>query len=350
MKKAFLVKLLSLILALCSVICVFTACENSPKTSECAHSVEILSGKEATCTEEGLTAGEKCAICGEILVAQKVIIPLEHEYVEGNCVTCGVTSTEYFNFTLGYDGAYGVEVNESKKADLPVNVKIPSTYNGLPVTLISREAFFVCESLESVIIPETITKISTMAFCGCDALTSITIPDSVTVISDFAFDGCDKLEKVIISENSQLTFIGFRAFKFCASLTTISIPDGITYVGESAFAECPRLKYNEKDYLRYLGNEGNRYLYLVGATTKEITTANIDYHCKVIGYNAFEKCVNLTSVLIRSGVVFVGRNAFSNCGIFNIYCEAESKPLAWHDEWNSGNLPVIWGYDTQSNG
>jgi len=46
------------------------------------HVEEIIPGKEATCTEAGLTEGKKCALCGEILVAQEVIPALGHDLTE----------------------------------------------------------------------------------------------------------------------------------------------------------------------------------------------------------------------------------------------------------------------------
>lgn len=39
------------------------------------HTEEILPGKAATCTEEGLTEGKRCSVCGAILVAQETIPP-----------------------------------------------------------------------------------------------------------------------------------------------------------------------------------------------------------------------------------------------------------------------------------
>ncbi len=44
------------------------------------HTDEIIPAVEATCTESGLTEGKKCAVCGEILVAQEVVPALGHEY------------------------------------------------------------------------------------------------------------------------------------------------------------------------------------------------------------------------------------------------------------------------------
>jgi hypothetical protein len=43
------------------------------------HSWTAVPGKEATCTEPGLTEGEKCAVCGEISIEQEVIDALGHK-------------------------------------------------------------------------------------------------------------------------------------------------------------------------------------------------------------------------------------------------------------------------------
>lgn len=54
------------------------------------HTEEILSGKAATCTEEGLTEGKRCSVCGEILVAQETIPMNGHteEILPGKAATC----------------------------------------------------------------------------------------------------------------------------------------------------------------------------------------------------------------------------------------------------------------------
>jgi len=53
--------------------------------------------------------------------------------------------------------------------------------------------FSYCQSLTSVIIPDSVTSIAENAFIYCDELTSVTIPSSVTSIGKDAFDGCGKL-------------------------------------------------------------------------------------------------------------------------------------------------------------
>ena len=54
------------------------------------HTEETIEGKDATCTETGLTDGKKCSVCGEILVAQEEIPTIAHteEIVAGKAATC----------------------------------------------------------------------------------------------------------------------------------------------------------------------------------------------------------------------------------------------------------------------
>ena len=57
------------------------------------HKEEIVDGKEATCTETGLTAGKKCSVCGETTVAQTEIPAKNHieEIIPSKEATCTAT-------------------------------------------------------------------------------------------------------------------------------------------------------------------------------------------------------------------------------------------------------------------
>ena len=56
-------------------------------TEDCTEVID--EGKEATCTEEGLTEGKHCSVCGEILVAQEKIPAKGHNFEDGECTECG---------------------------------------------------------------------------------------------------------------------------------------------------------------------------------------------------------------------------------------------------------------------
>ncbi len=57
------------------------------------HKPEAIPGTDATCTETGLTEGSKCSVCGEIITAQTVMDALEHkpEAIPGKDATCTET-------------------------------------------------------------------------------------------------------------------------------------------------------------------------------------------------------------------------------------------------------------------
>ena len=78
--------------------------------SPTGHKTEILKGRAKTCTEPGLTEGEKCAVCGKILKAQEKIEAPGHIWSEGvvtkpakcdeqgemqyTCEVCGAVQTK----------------------------------------------------------------------------------------------------------------------------------------------------------------------------------------------------------------------------------------------------------------
>jgi len=65
--------------------------------SELGHTEEEIPAVAPTCTETGLTAGTKCSVCGETLVAQEVVPALGHTEeeipaVEATCTEAGLTA------------------------------------------------------------------------------------------------------------------------------------------------------------------------------------------------------------------------------------------------------------------
>ena len=123
-------------------------------------------------------------------------------------------------------------------------VVIPSsvTYNSktYTVTSIGKGAFFLCNGLTSVTIPNSVTSIGWSAFYDCKGLTGeLIIPNSVTGIGSFAFLNCTGLTSVTIPNS--VTGIGEGAFGSCTGLTSVTIPNSVTSIGVLAFADCTGL-------------------------------------------------------------------------------------------------------------
>ena len=168
------------------------------------------------------------------------------------------------------------------------NVAIPESveYNGntYPVTSIGSFAFYECDGLTSVTIPNSVTSIGSSAFYYCHRMTSVTIPISVTSIGSSAFKNCRSLTSVTIPNS--VTSIDESAFQGCNSLTSVTIPDNVTSIGKSVFSGCSSL-----------------------------TSVTIPDNVTSIGEYAFYDCSGLTSVIIGIGVLSIGSEAFSETNL-----------------------------------
>ena len=139
---------------------------------------------------------------------------------------------------------------------------------------IGRGAFNGCTSLQSVVLPDSVTKIGESAFSGCTSLQSVVIPDGVTEIGESAFSGCKSLQSVVIPDS--VTKIGSSAFYGCESLQSVVIPDGVTEIGDYAFSGCTSLQS----------------VVIPDSVTK-------------IGRNTFAYCSSLHPVVIPDGVTYI---------------------------------------------
>ena len=171
-----------------------------------------------------------------------------------------------------------------------------------PVTAIGEKAFYWCENLTNVTIPDSVTTIGWAAFEGCSSLTSVIIPDSVTTIGDSAFRECSILTSITIPDS--VTKIENSAFYYCISLTSVTIPDSVTEIGYDAFSWCSDLTsvYCEATTPPSLGgdyvfdeNASGRKIYVPAASVEAYKSAygwNV-YASAIVGYN-FKNIITFT--------------------------------------------------------
>lgn len=292
-------------------------------------------------------------------------------------------SNKELEYTLLSDGTYAVSVGEiAGKSE----IVIPATYEGKAVTAIKESAFYGCESLTSITIPESITDIGPYAFSGCSGLTNITLPSNITSISNYLFKNCSSLTSITIP--SDVTSIGDHAFDGCTGLESIVIPDGVTSMGNGAFFlctmtiyceatskganwhdnwnssscpvvwDCKNTQLSDKSYtegLLYSLLENGTYEVSVGEATDQSTIiipAEFEgIAVTSIAENGFANCESLATLFIPASIKTVGENAFDNSdNLKTIYCEATSMPSTFHWSWAPISTNVYWYSESKPSG
>ena len=163
---------------------------------------------------------------------------------------------------------------------------------------------------------EVLNGTATITGCESDMSGDVIIPEilggyPVTAIGDYAFYGCEDLTSVVIPES--VTRIGEDAFYACENLTSINIPDSVISIGQYAFSWCVQLDFSIYGQAKYLGNEENPYAVLVSIPDCEIEAVEIHEDTRIFADGAFSNCGNLTSVTIPQGVTHIGSYAFNWC-------------------------------------
>ena len=118
-----------------SIVYVATLGGSQEPVCEHKNTTAIGTHKEATCTEAGITAGVKCADCGETITAQETISATGHNIVDGACTKCDYESpTVGDNITVTTNVAtYATNngwKNESKYSSINMDSVIDVTVSG----------------------------------------------------------------------------------------------------------------------------------------------------------------------------------------------------------------------------
>ncbi len=163
--------------------------------------------------------------------------PAELEKAKQEALPDGVFQVGDLMYEASEDGngltVFGLVNEDTTEIRIPSQIKYGKyTYE---VTSIGAGAFYWCDGLTSITIPNSVTSIGEGAFYCCESLTSITIPNSVTSIGDSAFDNCSSLTSITIPNS--VTSIGKEAFDDCSSLESVKIPKGLTNIGVDAFPD-----------------------------------------------------------------------------------------------------------------
>ncbi len=321
-----------------------------------SHNIVKYDKKEATCTEAGNQAYEKCSLCDYTTYLE--IPATGHNFVDKICSICKENApSEGLIYELNYEGDGYVITGIGTCTD--IDIIIPKTYKGLPVKEIAdcafyenekivkvsisnnvesigEEAFVNCKNLKEVIFEKNskLHNINMLAFANCTSLTSIKFPISTCVIEERAFVDCVNLEEVIFEGNNEAIMIYEHVFLNCKSLKKINIPNNLELLMKGIFKNCVSLKeviIEEDSKLLYVADVAfenctslekvsfpSSFKGLYDEVFKNCTSLKeviFDEKCIVeyFGEKTFANCVNLNKVIVPEGITKLKVEEFSGC-------------------------------------
>ena len=333
----------------------------------CLHAnTRVVQGKDATCTESGLTDGVICDDCKQMIAEQRVI-PAAHKEViipkiEPECNICGWTEgkecSECYEVIIaqkpikelgctGGDWIIGMEPTDFDPGERykrcircgeVTSIEIIPPYNendgsnGLDYEF-SEDTVVIMGignyANTKLVIPSTIrglavVGISEGAFKDCTNLTNVIIANSVTYIGNNAFENCSGVKAITLPDT--LKSIGDYAFKDCRLIGEIKIPASVIEIGKGIFDGATKLGtvyYNsDASPSNSIFASTNISNVVFGGTTvpeyilnsaTHVYSITISDSVTSIGKAAFSGCTSLSSVTIGKNVKVIGELAFCGC-------------------------------------
>ncbi len=302
------------------------------------HAIEIVhrnlvvdEALSATPEHSGLTEGQHCDDCGEVLIPQTKTHYYESENSTG--FQYEYNSEMKTVYLIAYDGnGENVEIPEQIR-DEEVFTVIGISENAfsnahlkslvLPLTLqyIGDYAFSECHQLESVDMESSkVAFIASGAFSNCTSLESIKLPATLISIGDHAFSGCTSLGNLTLPDG--ITVIGAEAFSGCSTLSLLTLPDSVTDIDNSAFNNCgAAIKTGCTTQARYWCETYGREVRLIhrNIVIDEAVAATAEHS----GLTEGQHCDDCGEVLVPQSIkhYYEGENSSG----FQYRCDQESK-------------------------
>lgn len=231
-----------------------------------------------------------------------------HDYdSNGDCKNCDDFVSYKLEFTLNYkQTSYIVTGIGSCYSS---EVRIPETYQGLPVSSIQEGLFSQNRTIKKLYIPPSIQTIP--QFCGYDCnIEELVIgcnADLYKHSSMPSFYSCKNLKKVTFLEG--VSYFKGRFFLDC-QVEEIIVPDSLKTL-DICFNDT--LKYNIYENCKYFGNETNPYVMVMNVLNNNSTNGIIHPDAKSINIGAFKDALNITDIKVPNEVGIINNYVFEGC-------------------------------------
>ncbi len=275
------------------------------------------------------------------------------------------SATEIGGIYYNFESNYAVVTSNPNKYVGQVEIPKSVTNNGTEyeVKRIEQKAFYNCDGVTAVTLPNTIVEIGSWAFAGC-GFSTFKIPTSVKSIGNYAFMCCDNLKSVLIPES--VTSIGYQAFAYCRRVESLTMNAAISeFDSRELFFGCYSLKaisvggehnvevsiismdlYGKaKNVEVAIPNELQQTeLYKQTPVTYPLCdreTIDIPYGTKVIPDGEYSGYIKLKKVDIPETVTKIGDAAFADCAFDTLIIPNSVKTIGNWAFTNCKNLVYV---------
>lgn len=241
---------------------------------------------------------------------------------------------ENYVLTLIAPGKYRLVCYLGGEADVVIKTDVNGTGT---ITEIGEYCF--SHFAVNVTLSEGVETIARNAFLNAVSLNSVVLPDSLTSIGERAFHGLNQLKTVTVNDRAALKEIGDYAFYDCSALTSLSLPAYLTRLGKYALSgSAMNLENLTFNGLPTVVLEIHDYAIAHNSKLYELI-----FNCAVsyLGDGAFSGCVSLNSIYfnstgsrvaeIPSGALYV----FANCDQVSVFVPSESSLRNYLATWNN---------------
>lgn len=254
-------------------------------------------------------------------------------------IAVSAATSGYYTYTVSGGKATITDVSDK----ISGNITIPSDFGGYTIVAIGDRAFYECDSVTKITVPDSVKSIGDAAFSFCGNLTSVELPSDITSINEGVFSDCEKLVDISIPDG--VKSVGALAFANCVSLTNINIPDSVTGIGDYAFGWCFDLTdVKIPDSVNSIG-EG------AFAFCDNLVGVSLGNGVKVIAKSMFYDCKKLTRITVPSGVTDIGNSAFEGCSsLVSITIPNTIETIDSYAFYGCSKLADVWYGGSEENG
>lgn len=236
---------------------------------------------------------------GVILGISEGVCEIKATSVDGKSAVCTLQVLD-MEYAIKEDGSI---IITKYKGTLP-EIKIPNSIGNRPITEIDEWAFFDCQSLKKITLPDSVKVLGYGAFSSCESLKSVDLGKGLEVIGQSAFSACSKLESIILPES--LLELGNGAFYECKSLPEITIPSKITEIGGATFNTCTSLTSINLNNVRFIRDFA--FYNCIALESVSLPRTLIE-----LGESSFGGCSKLETVEFENDLTVYGNTTFDGC-------------------------------------